>query len=95
MARIHMTSGADISTGSGDEVEEVDGEMVLKKLGYSRKFLRIPVGHNGSSSVAAIYVNRVCEGGCERTFKFTPLPGLRREQYCSRCKRRTMWRVVP
>jgi hypothetical protein len=66
---------------------------VPNELGYSRALVHLPRGWNGASFVGAVYVKRRCDG-CERTLKFTPLPGAAREQHCSVCHRRTLWRVV-
>lgn len=79
--------------GEGD-VEHQGEPEVPNELGYSRTLVHLPRASNGVSFVGAIYVNRSCDGGCGRTLKFTPLPGVVRTQWCSVCKRVTGWRVV-
>lgn len=64
------------------------------EYGFSQSFIHERHGGNGSSHVGPTFVRRTCEGGCQRTLEFTPLPGMKRFQMCSACKRVTSWRVV-
>jgi hypothetical protein len=58
-------------------------------LGYPRSLIH----DERMEPYRSAYVLRQCEG-CERTLQFTPLPGVERVQTCSKCHRRTVWRVV-
>lgn len=61
-----------------------------EKLDYPLSYV-----HRGPwDSSGPYYVNRACEGGCQRTLKFSPLPGWKRFQQCSVCKRVTSWRLA-
>lgn len=74
-----------MSAGSG--LGEVLNTAVEVELGYPAHLI-----HHREQGTT--YVKRACEGGCQRELEFTPLPGQKRFQFCSTCKRVTTWRVV-
>ena len=87
-------SNESVSLNHRSGVPEAQATVFPNEYGFSLSFIHERRGGNGTSYVGPTYVKRTCEGGCHRTLEFTPLPGMKRFQMCSACKRVTSWRVV-